>query len=69
MPLDRGEMKRLIKEKGIKSLDDFTAFMRDISSAWPSKRRRGNGPSAYRERPVIYSQMMIFYEDRLVERV
>jgi transposase-like protein len=29
--LDRDELKKLLKEKGVKSLDDFNAFMRDIS--------------------------------------
>jgi putative transposase len=31
MALDRGELKKLLKEKGVKSLDDFNAFMREIS--------------------------------------
>lgn len=31
MALDRDELKKLLKEKGVKSLDDFNAFMRDIS--------------------------------------
>ena len=31
MALDRGELKNLLKEKGVKSLDDFNAFMREIS--------------------------------------
>jgi hypothetical protein len=29
MALDRVELKKLLKEKGVKSLDDFNAFMRD----------------------------------------
>jgi hypothetical protein len=29
--LDRDELKKLLKEKGVKSLDDFNAFMRNIS--------------------------------------
>jgi putative transposase len=29
--LDRDELKKLLKEKGVKSLDDFNAFMRDVS--------------------------------------
>jgi transposase-like protein len=29
--LEKGELKKLLKEKNIKSLDDFNAFMRDIS--------------------------------------
>ena len=29
MTLDREELKRLLKEKGVKSLDDFNAFMRE----------------------------------------
>ena len=31
MALDKDELKKLLKEKGVKSLDDFNAFMRDIS--------------------------------------
>jgi Zn-finger nucleic acid-binding protein len=31
MALDRGELKKLLKEKGVKSLDDFDACMREIS--------------------------------------
>ncbi len=31
MALDRRELKKLLKDKGVKSLDDFDAFMRDIS--------------------------------------
>ncbi len=31
MALDRDELKKLLKEKGVKSLDDFNAFMRDVS--------------------------------------
>jgi hypothetical protein len=31
LALDRDELKKLLKEKGVKSLDDFNAFMRDIS--------------------------------------
>jgi putative transposase len=31
MALDRKELKKLLKEKGVKSLDDFNAFMREIS--------------------------------------
>ena len=31
MDLDREELKKLLKAKGVKSLDDFNAFMRDIS--------------------------------------
>jgi putative transposase len=31
MALDRDELKKLLKEKGVKSLDDFDAFMREIS--------------------------------------
>lgn len=31
MALDRDELKKVLKEKGVKSLDDFNAFMRDIS--------------------------------------
>lgn len=31
MALDREELKELLKEKGVKSLDDFNAFMREIS--------------------------------------
>ncbi len=31
MDLDRKELKKLIKAKGVKSLDDINAFMRDIS--------------------------------------
>ena len=31
MALDREELKKLLKEKGVKSLDDFNAFMREIS--------------------------------------
>ncbi len=31
MTLDREELKRLLKEKGVKSLDDFNAFMREVS--------------------------------------
>jgi len=29
LTLDREELKRLLKEKGVKSLDDFNAFMRE----------------------------------------
>jgi len=31
MVLDRTKLKKLLKEKGVKSLDDFNAFMRDVS--------------------------------------
>lgn len=31
MVLDRIKLKKLLKEKGVKNLDDFNAFMRDIS--------------------------------------
>jgi putative transposase len=31
LALDREELKKLLKEKGVKSLDDFNAFMRDVS--------------------------------------
>jgi transposase-like protein len=31
LALDKGELKKLLKEKGVKSLDDFNAFMREIS--------------------------------------
>jgi transposase-like protein len=31
LALDRDELKKLLKEKGVKSLDDFNAFMREIS--------------------------------------
>jgi len=31
MDLDRDELKKLLKAKGVKTLDDFNAFMRDIS--------------------------------------
>ena len=31
MGLDWNKLKKLLKEKGVKSLDDFTAFMRDVS--------------------------------------
>jgi len=31
MALDRDELKKLLKEKGVKSLDDFNTFMREIS--------------------------------------
>ena len=31
MVLDRAKLKKLLKEKGVKSLDDFNAFMRDVS--------------------------------------
>jgi Zn-finger nucleic acid-binding protein len=31
MALDRGELKKLLKEKGVKSLDDFNAFMQETS--------------------------------------
>jgi len=31
LDLDREEMKKLLKAEGVKSLDDFNAFMRDIS--------------------------------------
>ena len=31
MALDRVGLKKLLKEKGVKSLDDFNAFMRDVS--------------------------------------
>ena len=31
MALDREELRKLLKEKGVKSLDDFNAFMREIS--------------------------------------
>ena len=31
MALDREELKRLLKEKGVKSLDDFNAFMREVN--------------------------------------
>ena len=31
MDLDREELKKLLKAKGVKSLDDFNVFMRDIN--------------------------------------
>ena len=31
MVLDRAKLKKLLKEKGVKNLDDFNAFMRDLS--------------------------------------
>lgn len=31
MALDREELKKLLKEKGVKSLEDFNAFMREVS--------------------------------------
>jgi len=31
MVLDRDKLKKLLKEKGVKDLDDFNAFMRDVS--------------------------------------
>ncbi len=31
MVLDRAKLKKLLKEKGVKDLDDFNAFMRDVS--------------------------------------
>ena len=31
MAIDREELKKLLKEKGAKSLDDFNAFMREVS--------------------------------------
>jgi Zn-finger nucleic acid-binding protein len=31
MALDRGELKKVLKEKGVKSPDDFKAFMQEIS--------------------------------------
>ena len=31
MVLNRDKLKKLLKEKGVKSLDDFNAFMRDVS--------------------------------------
>ncbi len=30
MVLDRDKLKKLHKEKGVKSLDDFNAFVRDV---------------------------------------
>jgi len=32
MVLDRDKLKKHLKEKGVQSLDDFSAFMRDVSS-------------------------------------
>ena len=31
MALNRDELKKLLKEKGVKSLDDYNAFMREVS--------------------------------------
>jgi transposase-like protein len=31
MVLDRDKLKKLLKEKDVKSIDDFNAFMRDVS--------------------------------------
>lgn len=31
MVLDQAKLKKLLNEKGVKSLDDFNAFMRDVS--------------------------------------
>jgi transposase-like protein len=31
MALDRDELKKPLKEKGVKSLNDFSTFMREIS--------------------------------------
>ena len=31
MALDRDELKKLLKAKGVKSPDDFNAFMREVS--------------------------------------
>jgi len=30
MVLDRDKLKKLLKEKGVKDLDDFNAFMREV---------------------------------------
>jgi transposase-like protein len=32
LTLDREELKKLLKEKGVKSLDDFSAFMRELAN-------------------------------------
>ena len=37
MALDRDELKKLLKEKGVKSLDDFNAFMREVSKTESAK--------------------------------
>lgn len=34
MVLDRDKLKKLLKEKGAKSLDEFNAFMRDVSKVY-----------------------------------
>jgi hypothetical protein len=31
MVLDRNKLKKLLKEKGVEDLDDFNAFMREVS--------------------------------------
>jgi len=31
LALDREELKKLLKEKGVKSLEDFNAFRREVS--------------------------------------
>jgi hypothetical protein len=31
LAFDREELKKLLKEKGVKSLDDFNAFMGEVS--------------------------------------
>jgi len=31
MVLDWNKLKKLLKEKGVKDLDDFNAFMRDVN--------------------------------------
>lgn len=45
---DRDEMRKLLKEKGVKSLDDFNAFgemLRDSEGAQEPDRARGFPPS------------------------
>jgi transposase-like protein len=31
LALDQDELKKLLKENGVESLDDFSAFMREVS--------------------------------------
>jgi 3-isopropylmalate dehydratase small subunit len=38
MVVDRTKLKKLLKEKGVKDLDDFNAFMREVSKDVMVKR-------------------------------
>lgn len=93
MVLDRDKLKKLLKEKGVKSLDDFNAFMRDDIESVHRKIKKVSKNKAifpneqalfklvylaveeaakkwtmrHRDCTAIYSQLIIFFQDRLAK--